>query len=198
VVLILATALTVNGLATRADRALRRWGDTVPVAVATQPLAPGDVVSASAAVVRHWPRAVVPPGALHSVPVGRTVVTAIYTGEVIADGRVAPDGLHGVAALLPPGTRALTVPTDGPTVAVALGDRVDLLATFDPSAAGDGDPTFPVAEAATVVAVSDQSVTVAVAADDAPRLAFALAQGTVAIAVRGASPDVSGSSTPGR
>jgi hypothetical protein len=45
------------------------------------------------------------------------------------------------------------------------------------------DPTVTVARAATVVAVRNRSITVAVTATEAPRVAFALSQATITLAL---------------
>jgi Flp pilus assembly protein CpaB len=78
----------------------------------------------------------------------------------------------------------MAVPTGPGTLAVRPGDRVDVLATFDPLVAPAGeDPTTTVARAATVVGVRPRAVTVAVTADEAPRVAFALSQATISLAL---------------
>ena len=165
------------------------WGETVTVAVVARDLRAGHVVAATDISVEPRPRAVVPEGALAGDAVGRTVVTPIFGGEVVVAERLAPDGLTGVAALLPAGHRAVAVPVDGAlgaaSPAVRVGDRVDILATFDVGDEGEA-PAGTVAEAVTVVAVDDATVTVAVRRDDAPRVAFAAARGTVALAIVGA------------
>lgn len=165
------------------------WGESIEVAVAARDLAVGDVVSALDVTLAPRPRAVVPAGALEEVPVHRVVVSPVAAGEVLLAARVAPDGLTGIAALVPVGHRAVAVPVDGSLGAaspeVRVGDRVDVLATFDvvdPS----GSPAGVVAGAVTVVAVDETTVTLAVPRDDAPRVAFAAARGTVALAIVGA------------
>ena len=177
------TALVVQGLVARAEDARHRWGDVVDVPVAATELSPGEVVDASDVVMQRWPEALLPPGAVDEAPVGRVVVSPVLAGEPFVRARIAPEGLSPVAALLPPGTLAVAVPA--PALALEVGDRVDVLATFDPSLTGDEDPSFAVAEAAVVVAVSDDSVTVAVTEAEAPLVAFALAQGIVTLALRG-------------
>lgn len=90
----------------------------------------------------------------------------------------------GPADHLTAGSRALAVPTGPGALALRPGDRVDVLATFDPLVAPRGeDPTATVARGATVVAVRGQGVTVAVSAVEAPRVAFALSQATIALAL---------------
>jgi len=182
--LAVVTALVVGGLVARADSARRRWGDVEPVVVAVRSLQIGDVVEAADVAVQPWPSGLVPAGSFAEPPLGRVVTAAVYTGEALVTDRVAPDGLSGIAALLPPDTRALAVPV-GPGLQLQVGDTVDVLATFDPSIAGTDEPSFAVAEAATVVAVADGAVTVAVDVADAPRVAFALSEGVVTLALRG-------------
>jgi hypothetical protein len=50
----------------------------------------------------------------------------------------------------------------------------------------DGDPAFVVAPRAEVLDVSEEAVTVAVAAADAPRIVAALATGVVTVTLTGA------------
>lgn len=186
-VLAVVTGAVVTSLTSRAESALRRYGTSRPVAVATRSIAAGAVIAAGDAEVRTWPEGLVPRGALGAVPVGRTATAATFAGEPLVAARVAPGGRSGVAALLPPGTRALAVPLTGAGPPLATGDSVDLLATFDPVVAAGGDPTVVVASGATVVgtAADGEAVTVAVPAADAPRVAFALTQGTVTVALGG-------------
>jgi Flp pilus assembly protein CpaB len=95
--------------------------------------------------------------------------------------------------------RALAVPSGGDGrggLALERGHRVDVLATFDTGVpepvavatteADDGQaPTFPVAAGALVLDVGTESVTIAVRPREAPRVAFALARGTVTLALTG-------------
>ena len=180
------------------DAAARRqaWGDAVQVVVAARPLSAGDVVGPGDMTVQQWPAAMLPDGALAEVPAGRTVVAQIVAGEAVVADRVAPTGLRGVAALIPEGHRAIAVPsssggfgTDVP--AFAVGDRVDVLATFDVIDVDDleasrSEPTGIVARDALVVDVTETAVTVAVLEHDTTRVAFAVARGTVTLALIGA------------
>ena len=179
--LALCTGLLVAGLVGRAAAEAARFGRLRTVAVATRALEPGRVVAPADIATRRLPAALVPAGAAPS-PAGRTVVVRVFPGEVVLRGQLAPWGLRGVAALLPPGTRAVTVPLHD-TDPVRRGDIVDVLASFDPSVSGGRDPTFAVAEGALVVAVGDGSVTVAVSPDEATHVAFAAANGVVALAI---------------
>jgi Flp pilus assembly protein CpaB len=132
--------------------------------------------------VKSMPAAFLPQGAMTATGavVGRTVVVPLFPGSPVVAGHLAPDGLEGLVALLPPGGRAVAVPTGPASVALRRGDRVDVLATFDPPPAGE-DPTFPVAEAALVVDVGPEAVAVAVAPAEALRVAYAVAAGVVTL-----------------
>jgi len=88
-----------------------------------------------------------------------------------------------VASRVPAGRRAVAVPTVA-GLPVEVGDRVDVLATFDTGATG-AEPTIVVARDALVVAHEDDAVTVAVEQDAAPRVAYALAVGTITLVLSG-------------
>ena len=197
VALAAVTGLLVAGLVERASSAAARYGVRRPVAVATRDLAAGHVVEPGDAVRRELPAALVPDGALRDPPVGRITAARVVTGEVLVGARLARAGIGATAALLPEGTRGVAVPTGDARPPVAVGDTVDLLATFDPGASGvpggagagsGGAPSFAVARRALVVHVGDDAVTVAVPSADAPRVAFALAQGLVTVALSGDPP----------
>ncbi|MGH9185087.1 MAG: Flp pilus assembly protein CpaB [Acidimicrobiales bacterium] len=181
-------ALTTAGLVlaayAQADAARRQWGDTRAVVVATVPLSAGQVIEAGAVERQELPVGLVPDDALIEVPVGRTATAPIVAGEVLVAARVAPSGVHGPAALVPPGWRAVAVPVGLGSPALVVGDRVDVLATFL-TEASESPPTFPVAEEALVVDTGDDAITVAVPAEEVARLAFALTSGTVTLALRG-------------
>ena len=201
-VVALATGLTVVSLVRSAEAARLRWGRTRPVAVATRDLAIGDPLGAGAAEVRRLPTGLVPSGALSAPPVGALVRQPIAAGEALVAERLAPDGLTGAAALVPPGSRAVAVPlAPVPAPPLAVGDLVDLLAVVPPSSAsgegvggvgddggeavGDADPAFPLVETVPVVDVGDETASVAVPEPDAPRVAYALAQGAVVVTLAG-------------
>ena len=186
VVLAVASAAVVVRATGDADAARRRWGSTRAVAVAVAPIDAGIAIDASAVAVRDVPAGLVPDGALGTVPDGRVALAPIVAGEVLVEARLAPAGLSGPAALVPPGWRAIAVPSGagpGPPP-LAVGDRVDIFATFL-AEAGTEPPTVAVAEDALVVAVDDEGVTVAVPEVDAARVAFATTAGAVTLALRG-------------
>ncbi len=189
-----ATALTVVSLVDAAGAARDRWGDTRPVVVARRDLAPGDVLDAGAVEARDLPVAVVAEAALAEAPAGAVVRQPIAAGEPLVAGRLAPAGLTGAAALVPPGERAMAVPA-GPAgrPPVAVGDRVDVMAVVPAGTlplAADAGPgasgaAFALVDQALVVDVTDEAVTVTVPVADAPRVAWALAGASVVIALAG-------------
>ena len=190
--LAVATGLVVVSLVSSADAARQRWGRARPVAVATRDLAPGDVVDASVVEVRRLPQAAVAPAALTEPPSGSVVRQPVAAGEPLVAERLAPEGLTGVAALVPAGRRAVAIPT-GPLAAppLTIGDRVDVLAVVPVPADGRppqsaDPPSFPLVEGALVVDVGEQSIAVAVPEADAPRVAWVLTNGSAVLALGGA------------
>lgn len=202
-----ASTFTAVSQATESAAAARRaWGETATVTVARRLVPAGAVVEPGDIDRRTVPRRLVPRAAVAVDAVGQTARQTLHPGEIVLAARLAPVGLSGVAALLPEGTRALAVPGGAGTPPLQVGDRVDVLATFDvapaPEDAGhDGigheeagaeatgpvaAPTFAVARAGLVVHRDDETVTVAVTVDEASRVAFALARGTVVLALAGA------------
>jgi hypothetical protein len=80
----------------------------------------------------------------------------------------------------------VAVPLDPGSLPVEPGDVVDVLGTFDPQLADGAEPTVAVARSALVVDVAGEAVVVAVTPEQAPRVAFAVHAGAVALAVVGA------------
>ena len=197
VALALCTGLTVSRLVGEASARAERLGGLVDVVVAARQVDAGKRLRPADVTVRRLPADALPDGPLTASDpsvTGKVTLVPLVRGEVLLASKLAPDGLRGVAALVPPDHRALAVPVDQGGLSFRLGNRVDVLATFDVAAdpaAGDAGaaaapaPTFPVAVAALVVDVGDESVTVAVTGDEAPRVAFALARGTVTLALTG-------------
>lgn len=179
-----AAAVTVARITGDAAAEAARWGPGRPVPVATRALPAGAEVGRGDVQLVVRPAGLLPDAAVAADPVGRRLAHPVAAGEVVLASRLAPTGASEVAARLPAGTVGLAVPHDGRGLRLVLGDRVDVLATFD-TGTGDGarDPTFAVAQAAVVVDVGDDGVTVAVPAADAPRVAFALAAGIVTLAL---------------
>ena len=178
----LVTAAVVGRLAGDAAAERARWGDARITVVTTAAVPAGERLTGHVAT-RRLPTALVPHDALVAVPDGAVAAVDLAPGEVVLPTRLAGAGRSTVAARLPAGTRGVAVPT-GNGLPVALGDHVDVLATFDPKDSA-GEPTVTVAHDALVVAVGKDAVTVAVATAAAPRVAYALATGTVTLVLSG-------------
>jgi Flp pilus assembly protein CpaB len=178
------TGLVVSQSVAAARATARRYGTTRPVVVTLRALEPGHALEARDVEVVDMPRIFVPPGALASEAAagGRAVVVALFPGEIVLDGHLSGPGGRGLAAMLPPGTRAIAVPLERGGLKLRRGDIVDVLATFD-DPAPTGEPTFPVAVGATVLDTTADSATVAVTPEEAARVAYALAKGEVTLAV---------------
>lgn len=183
----LATGSVVSTLVAQADRTRLAWGTSELVLVAERDLAAGDELRPEDVALVRRPRSMIPASALAELPERATLRAVVLRGEVVVAERLAPSGLTGIAATLPPGTRAVAIPTEpGMAPPLKVGDRVDVLVALPAESAGDGPPGFAVAAGALVVAVNEAAVTVAVSRDNAPRIAVALGQGVVTLALIGA------------
>lgn len=182
------TTVVVGSSISTATRAAAAWGQEREVWVVQRALDAGDVIGPTAVRRVRLPRGVIPDGALAatSSPVGEGTRVALAPGEIVLTARLAGRGAHGVAAMVRPGFRAVSLPYDDQMPQLRVGDRVDVLATFDVGDAAEAQsaPSFPVAVDAEVLSVAPRAITLAVETDDAPRVAFALAKGAVAIALR--------------
>jgi Flp pilus assembly protein CpaB len=190
--LALLTASVVGSSLGRATRGARAWGSDRAVWVVERPVAAGHVISDASVRRARVPRGVVPDGALDAAtsPIGEAARVALVRGELVLTTRLAGRGARGVAAMVRAGYRAIALPNDERTPSVHAGDRVDVIATFDvgddlETAAPTTAPSVAVASGAEVLSVAPRSLTVAVPADDAPRVAFALAKGAVTVVLRG-------------
>ena len=189
--LVLVAALVVGWsvlLSSRAaDDRQRAWGTSIDVLVATVDIPAGAPIDATNTSLVAHPAALVPDGAHTSLPQDLRAAAPIWAGETVRAERVAPAGLSVVAARLPDGMRAVAIPVEpGTTPPLSVGDRVDVLVALAPEAAGGGPPGFALTTGVLVVEVTDTAVTVAVSPDAAPRVAVALGQGAVTLALVGA------------
>jgi Flp pilus assembly protein CpaB len=179
-----ATAVLVGSLVSDAAAARSRWGSLRPTVVATHDVAGGEHLTAGDVAVRRLPAALVPPGALRSLPPGAVAAVDVHRGEAVLESRLVGPGSSAVAARLPPGTRGIAVPT-GSGLPLEVGDRVDVLATFDGAVTEGHAPTFAVAKRAVVVHVGEDAVTIAVSEASAAKVAYALAAGAVTLVLSG-------------
>lgn len=185
--LVLVTALVVRTSVVRSAGLADRYGALRTVPVVAVAVDAGAVVDERAVRMERRPGATVPRGVASAgdVAAGRAALVPLVPGEVLLSARLAPRGLRGAAALLPPGMRAVAVPA-GPAgrPPADVGDRVDVVATI--AGVGDaGTPTVVVAAGALVVAIDAESdsVTIAVTPEELPAVVFAITAGTVTLAL---------------
>ncbi|HEX6575521.1 MAG TPA: Flp pilus assembly protein CpaB, partial [Gemmatimonadaceae bacterium] len=85
---------------------------TRPVVVASRDIPEGSAIDRIALVAKQWPVETAPVGAYSSVDsvAGRVARVAIFNGEAIVPGRLAPTGTGpGLEVKIPPGQRAMAV-----------------------------------------------------------------------------------------
>lgn len=122
--------------------------------------------------------------------VGLIVRAPMLAGDLVTARHLAARHRGEMSNVVPNGSRAVRLVVEH-AVRPAVGDVVDVLATFDPATLADGgEPTVAIAPGVTVVAVdanaaSDDSVgiTVLVTPVQASRLAFSASTGTISIAL---------------
>lgn len=178
VVLAVLTASAVTGALRRGDAAERRWGDTRPVAVASRRLEAGALLGSADVEVTSWPVAIAPPAALRDAPIGRRLLAAVEAGEPLTAARVSPEGITGLAAMIPKGARAVAIAVPAASLPLRVGDRVDLIVT-----AADGS-TATIARDALVIDVAERAIGVALPATVVEQVAGAVALGAVTPVLR--------------
>jgi Flp pilus assembly protein CpaB len=174
--LALITGMVVSGAVAGAREARAGYGTARVVAVAAHDIPAGTTIGPGDTRLEERPIAVVPEGTLTKPPVGQVASAVILEGEPVVESRVAGHGL--IAA----GSIGIAVPLDPGTLSLAMGDRVEVLATFDPDAI-DGNPTIVVAPLAIVVDVGEAAVTLSMPQPDGERVAFALSTAAVTVAL---------------
>jgi Flp pilus assembly protein CpaB len=186
--LAISAAATVAGVTHDAADTVAGLGVTRSVIVARHDLETGQVIAADDVEWQARPNGGIPISAVDGTPVGRVVTAPIVADEIVSVRRLAPDGVSGLAALVPEGDRAVAVPTEGTGLQVRVGDRVDILApllTEDALSSRRQTNPDPVANAALVIDVADAAITVAVSAGEAAAVAGALGHGVPVVALVG-------------
>lgn len=182
---------------------------TTEVVVAAKDIPSGMALEASQLDVIRWPAGHAPAGSFAKVDdvVGQTSRNNLVAGEAVLMNRLATkDQGRGLAALLDPGTRAMTVKVDqviGIAGFVQTDDRVDVLTTIatDEETRGTlGNKAEKMSKIILqdirVLAVGEhlatdgrepvkvQAVTLAVKPDESERLALASQYGTIQLTMR--------------
>jgi pilus assembly protein CpaB len=176
---------------------------TRPVVVANRDIQEGMAIDRIALQVAQWPVQTVPVGAFSSIDsvVGRVPRVAIYNGEPIVPGRLAPSGTGpGLEIKIPPGQRAMAVRINdvaGISGLLQPNSRVDVLVTIrednsEKQIAKLFMSNMLVLSVGTEVQRDAQgkpnnatTVTLAVTPEEAERLAIAMNTGSIQLVLRG-------------
>ncbi len=147
----LAAFLVVRGYSERVRAMAPSLGPPTTVLVAAGDLPRGVRLQPTMLRTEIVPSNFAPPGAIPEAEeaAGRVLLAAMSESEVLTDTRLGPGRAGPIAALVPEGFRAVTVPVQLPADSLGPGDRVDLLATY----ATGRRHTETVAEALPVLAV---------------------------------------------
>jgi Flp pilus assembly protein CpaB len=170
------------------------------VAMADRDLPLGSTIDRGALRSRTVHRSQLPSGAVSPrAAEGRVVAVPVVRGAFVVDGNLAPRRRTGLNGAIPPDMRALRIVARD-TLRPPVGSSVDVLVTFESSDPSAGSaPTVVAARGVLVLGTDDApaavetragsgtaaglGVTLLVADDDAPRLAFATAAGVVTLAL---------------
>src|SRR5215470_16938270 len=195
-----ASALAYRMLQARTGTA---QGGVQDVVVATNNIPVGARIQDKDVRLVHLPAEAIPPEGFRHMErtIGRGVVQSISSGEFVLNSKLAPEnGGSGLTSMIPPGMRAVSVRVnDFSSVSgfVQPGSRVDVLMTGTPN--GSTEPqTITVLRNVSVLAngqkldrnvLSNESqnspvITLAVSPDDAAKLALAMNQGHIQLALR--------------
>lgn len=181
--------------------------DVVRVVMAKQPIEIGTVIKAEAVEIKDWPKAMAPQAALTdpAKAIGRVALSTLVPGELLLDGKLAPEGMRrGAGSLVKPGMRAYSIQATNAASNVAglilPGDRVDVILSVD-SASGErgaGGASYTLLQNAEILAVNQRldapvddrpetklaTVTLLVTQQDASLLGLAQRSGTLSLSLR--------------
>ena len=180
---------------------------TTSVVVAKLQIPHGKTVVEADVETKEWPADLVPDGAMDNIEkvIKRAALATIIKGEPILDEKLAAGPRQDLASHLAPGMRAFTIhcPTAGSGVAgfILPGNKVDVLLTVSdlPSLKETGPMTVTLMQGIEILAVDQQleapvankmdpkelhSVTLAVTATQAAKLALGGSKGTLNLALR--------------
>jgi pilus assembly protein CpaB len=177
---------------------------TRPVVVANRDIPQGVTIDRIALATAQWPMQAVPVGAFASIDsvVGRVASVAVYNGEPIVPGRLAPVGTGaGLEQMIPPGQRAMAVRINdvaGISGLLQPSSRVDVLVTIHDDQHSDKQVAKLFMSNMLVLSVGTEvqrdtqgkpinatTVTLAVTPEEAERLAIAMNTGSIQLVLRG-------------
>jgi pilus assembly protein CpaB len=177
---------------------------TRSLVVAAKNLPEGSAIDRTALSVREWPVATIPAGAFASADslIGRVTRVAVFEGEPIVPGRLAPSGTGpGIEVKITPGKRAMALRINdvaGVSGLIQPNSRVDVLVNIR-NDAKDGRlvsklfmENMRVLSVGTAVerdaegkAIEAATAALEVTPQEAERLAIAASQGSIQLVLRG-------------
>jgi len=176
---------------------------TAPVVIAQKDLTEGSSIDRMAVVVAQWPVGTIPAGAFSSIDsvAGRVTRVAVFKGEALVPGRLAPDGTGpGLEVKITPGKRAFAFrinDVSGIAGLIQPNSRVDILLVIN-SGAEKGNVAKLFMENMRVLAIgavpqrtedgrpiNAAVCTVEVTPDEGEKLAIATSQGQIQLMLRG-------------
>lgn len=177
-----------------------RAPETTPVVVASSDLTFGTMLKEEHLRVVEFPKSSVPSGSYSSVDsvLSQTTKVFVVDGEPILASKLSSIG-GGLSVRVPPDKRAMSIKVNEVTGVggfVLPGDRVDILVTVDNAAGTSNAVTRTILQDLEILAsgtktetknnqnVTVQTVTVLVDPDGAEKLALAVDQGSVHLALR--------------
>lgn len=202
----IAAFVAVRSLELRLAEQHPSAGARVQVVVAARAATRGEVLKQEMVKVKTMPSAYAPPGSLTAVglAVGRTLMADVAAGEVITNTRLSSGTSGPVAAIVPPGLRAVGVSVQVWPSDLRPGDRVDVIAAFGGASAhvetvGTELEVLRIEDAAgsdgALLAGADGSGKVGllllVSPTDSERIAFAQAFATLSVAIEPSSMPIS-------
>lgn len=216
--LVLYGALIVAALATYGVYGMLRTmraNSTVAmrsIITASKDIPEGSTIDRLSLSTREWPAGTTPAGAFVSMDsvVGRVARVAVFAGEPLVPGRLAPTGSGaGLETKIPPGMRAMAVRINdvaGISGLLQPNSRVDVLVTLSDGTKNDDQVAKLFMENMRVLSVGTEvqrdadgkpnnatTVTLGVTPEEAERLAVAMNRGSVQLVLRGyGDPDTVG------
>jgi pilus assembly protein CpaB len=177
---------------------------TRPVVVAARDVPEGERLDRLTLSVSQWPEGTIPAGAFSSPDslVGRVTRIAVFQGEPIVPGRLAPPGTSpGIEVKITPGKRAMAVKINevvGLNGLIQPNSRVDVLVTLKEDMTQNKQRAKLFMSNMRVLSVGTQvergddgkpinatTAALEVTPDEAERLAVAMNQGTIQLVLRG-------------
>ena len=177
---------------------------TRPLVVAAKSLPEGSAIDKTSLSVREWPVATIPAGAFSSPDslIGRVTRVAVFEGEAIVPGRLAPSGTGpGIEVKITPGKRAMALRINdvaGVSGLIQPNSRVDVLVQIR-NEANEGRlvsklfmENMRVLSVGTSVerdaegkAIQAATAALEVTPEEAEKLAIAASQGSIQLVLRG-------------